>query len=476
MHLPMPIRIKNRGRLGLLAATILFTAALAVPQALAVRNLVTGFDEPIYVSDAAREAAFAATVDEGAGIARIGVTWRTIVAAGTPSDPTNPADPAYDFSSVDAAVRGAEAHGLDTLLTVYDAPDFAEGSNRPPTNDFHPAGTWKPDPGELAKFAEALATRYSGSFIPAGEATPLPRVNNYEAWNEENLWLYSDPQYEGDKLVSVEHYRKMLNRFYDAVKAVNPGARIVLGGLAPYGDDPGGMRTRPLIFLRKLLCLSDDLGRTPCPKPAKFDVLGAHPINTSGGPTLSAINPDDASSADLDREAAILDAAQRHHTIKGKGKRPIWVTEFWWRTLPHESDPSIPTLKQHGRWIEQAMYLYWKAGATVAINLQLMDEPIDSGANLQTGVLEEDGSPKPAATSFRFPFVLDRRSPSTLFAWGKAPASGKLTIERKTGGGWRNEKRLNVGEGKVYTAKIKGGGGRYRARVGNDESLVWSQK
>jgi hypothetical protein len=472
------------GRRVALAAVAICVIAftIVVAPASASRNLVTGFAEPTYrsSSDAARDAAFATSVDEKAGIVRIDVIWRVIAGPSRPVDPTNPSDPGYDFSGLDPAVKDAAAHGLDILFTVYSAPSWAEGPNRPPVSDRIPQGTWKPDPQELGDFAEALGTRYSGSFVPGFGAGPLPRVRNFEAWNEENLWAYLTPQYEGTTLVAADQYRRMLDAFYTGLKSVRPDANVVLGGNAPYGDPPGDLRTRPLLFLKQLFCLSDKLKPKGCAKRAAFDILGVHPINLSGGPTVSAINDDDASSADLPNVVDVLRAAEKHGTIKPSGRHDVWVTEFWWESYPDGPHAAIPGLKKHAIWIEQAMYLFWKAGAKVAINLQLYDTPASDAQalhqSLQTGMYFEDGSPKPAATSFRFPFVLEGRSNNNLFAWGKAPDSGKLTIETKAGGGWRKVGTVHAKEGKVFTTTLKAGGkGTYRARVGGNTSRVWSQ-
>ncbi len=121
-----------------------------------------------------------------------------------PANPADPGDPGYDFSEIDSAVRDAQARGLDVMFTVFNAPEWAEGPNRPPvSNELAPAGTWKPRSGRTSRtFATALATRYSGNYTPASGGGPLPDVRNYEAWNEENLWAYLSPQYEGNKQAS----------------------------------------------------------------------------------------------------------------------------------------------------------------------------------------------------------------------------------------------------------------------------------
>src|SRR5690349_4291299 len=105
-----------------LAACVLALVLGAAP-AHAARNLITGFWDGGYTStdDSVRQDAFDKTVSEGAGVARIDIRW-AVVAHGEPTVATNPADPAYDFSAVDLAVRSAAEHGLDVMFTVYQAP------------------------------------------------------------------------------------------------------------------------------------------------------------------------------------------------------------------------------------------------------------------------------------------------------------------------------------------------------------------
>jgi hypothetical protein len=86
-----------------------------------------------------------------------------------------------------------------------------------------------------------------------------------------------------------------------------------------------------------------------------------------------------------------------------------------------------------------------------------------------------DCSPKPAATAFRFPFVLERQSKSQVAVWGKSPAQGELAIQTKNGGRWRRVSTLKVERDMVFTTTLRARGkGRYRATVGDEASLVWS--
>jgi hypothetical protein len=135
-------------------------------------------------------------------------------------------------------------------------------------------------------------------------------------------------------------------------------------------------------------------------------------------------------------------------------------------------------LLTQARWIEQSLYLFWKAGANTAINFRIRDAGLfpDVRSGFQSGLYFLDGQPKPALTAFRFPFVTERIDKRTLRAWGKAPDGGKLRIQRQRGARWRTVKKLNVGKGQVFLTKLRlSGNQRLRATVGTSTSMVWNQ-
>jgi hypothetical protein len=450
---------------------------------------MTGFgdQEALYTSSdpSVRADWLGRTVKSGSGIVRFGITWRNVAGSVPPSDPTSPASGSYDFAAIDGGVRDAEARGLSVLLTISDAPAWAEGPGRPASL---PAGTWKPSPAALADFIQAVAARYRGGFDPdgLGPVPPLPAVQAVQVWNEPNLSGYLSPQYEGTTAFSPGHYREMLNASYAAVRAVNPKMLVVTAGTAPYGDPPGGNRVRPVDFWRQTLCANPGKKKKHRKKRARelavhkaaacqanFDVLAHHPINTSGDPRQHAINSNDASSADLDRVARVLRAAERAGTVL-PGRHPLWATEMWWDSNPPTSPGSPPG--RQARWIEDAFYQAWKDGASVVINLAIRDfatSGLQGGTG--SGIFFADGRRKPSYTAFRFPFVTDRKSRRTIRAWGKAPAGGKLVIQRKRGKRWLAVKKLRVREGQVFLTKLRiTGRPRLRAVVAGNRSLTWT--
>jgi len=490
-------KLEDRGRarvLALLAACALL-AALALPTAAtATRGLTTGFsdgDQYQGANTSQRSLWLDRTIEAGAGIIRLAVEWPAIAGATKPVDPTNPASVSYDFSAIDSAVTDAEVHGLEVLLSINHAPTWAEGPNRPATAQ---TGTWRPNPADLADFSQAVAARYSGTFLN------LPAVQAIEVWDEPNSGDWLTPQFEGKTFTGAALYRDMLNASYKSIKAANPKVQVVVGGTDPYGDPPGGpypasgARARPVQFWQQVLCVkavkakkkkkkkskkpaATKYVRTAgCSEGVNFDVFAHHPIdNTGGGPLKSGPNRYDASTPDLGRVVSVLRGAEKAGTTSA-GKHPVWVTEFWWDSKP--PNPVGAKLATQARWIEQSFYLFWKAGASVAINFQIDDatDRPDVHAGFQSGIYFNDGRPKPSLTAFRFPFVADRISSRTLLAWGKAPESGKLLIQRQQGSRWRTVKKLRAAKGAVFTSKLAlRGKQRLRATVGASKSLVWKQ-
>lgn len=341
-----------------------------------------GFADPVTSSDLLADAATA-----GASTVRLDVSWRAVAPAVEPIDPTDPA--AYNWGRLPDAVASANSRGLDVMLTAASAPDWAEGSGR---SGDAPAGTWKPNAKKFGEFAQALASRFDGE------------VRLFEAWNEPNLFTFLNPQYDGKKLVGSDIYRRMLNAFHEGIHRVQPRAKVITGGTGPYGEPRGGRRTRPLVFLRDLLCLDGNLKPKQCKSEPKFDVLAHHPINTSGGPKVSALHPDDASTPDLKHVVKVLRKAEKRKRTATPGRHPVWVTEFWWETNPPDECTGVSP-KRQAKWISRALRSFKRQGASLALNYLVRDEEYSRAqcgrASYQTGVSYADGDRKPSFRAFR---------------------------------------------------------------------------
>lgn len=464
----------------------LFALVSAFPgQAGAARDLDIGFVDPLFGSITDGPMWTQAADDVGAGVIRVNVRWATVT-NGQPTDPTNPADPKYDFSAVDRAVINARARGLAVLLTPYYAPQFAEGKNPPKRNCVQEGcGNWKVSAAELGKFATALATRYSGTF------DGLPPVQMISSWIEPNISRYLRPQWTGrnNKPAGARRFRKMHNAVYDAVKAVSPAITVFTAGTAPFGDDPGGKRIRPMDFWRDVMCMKPNLKpQRKCVGKAgriRFDVLSHHPIgiNIRGRPLPPdrvVGHKDEIVVANINRLFKLLRAAERRNQLGTPGRHELWTDELWWQTKPHRRGVSQ---KKQAAFMAEALYLLWKQRVEGAVFLRLVDQKTSSGAgNFEeylTGIFTSAGKRKASHAVIRFPFVTERRG-KKLLVWGKAPVGGSAKIQMRKGskGKFKNIAGLSAKEGEVFTTKVTGvpsGALQIRAKIGTTTSPVWRQ-
>jgi hypothetical protein len=454
-------RLVGRGFLAAWTAAF-FVFALAAPAFGG--PLRTGIVDPgAFSSDGSAETAFRRTKATGASIVKILVNWAQ-AAPTQPANGTDPNDPAYSqvfWDNLDNQLWRAQTQNLEAILYVSNAPRWAEGSG--PGDP----GTVRPDPVEFGRFAQALAVRYSGSFVPVTDpysehyAEPLPRVRYWQAWNEPNRDYFFMPQYDANRrLVSPAHYRAMVNRFADAVRAVDPSNVVIAGGLAPLGK-PG--KPAPLAFMRSFLS-----------SPAKFDVWAHHPY-TSGGPTHHALKRDDVSLGDLPEMRRVLRSAVRSgRVVSSTSSVGFWVTEFSWDSNPPDRR-ALPSVL-HARWTSEALYRMWLNGVSLVTWFRVEDDPI-SASPYQSGFYTVSGVRKRSFTAFRFPFVAFTKRRGT-FIWGRTPAGvpGRLVIEIKAGRRWRQLARVNSDRWGIFrrTYRTRPRRGYLRARLGSEKSLPFS--
>jgi hypothetical protein len=455
---------------------------------------------------AVREQALARIRATGASVVRIPVEWRYIASPDPPAgfDATDPASSAYDFATVDAAVRDTVAAGMTPLLVVTRAPAFAEAPHRWP---YAYPGSWAPNPAAFGEFATTVARRYDGSFPdPLQPGRALPRVRLLEAWNEPNLARYLEPQWVAEggrwRAFSPLLYRQLLNAFYAAVKAVEPSDTVIATGVAPNGEPAGVGRMTPVQFLREMLCLEGGTeakaglriesggarkmkahagkartattGDHPaCPDPPHFDVLAFHPLSFES-PDRPAASSQDVAVADIAKVTDLLARAERAGTALPRAHKPVWVTELNWESAPQAAH-GVPGRLQ-ALWIARALHRLWIAGVSMA-EWQFLIDPYP-GTPLATstggvvyvprpaglysaGVVDGRSEPaaarpKPFLRGFAFPFDPLRVDRGHVRVWALLMRPGQRVLLQRhvRGGGWRTIARLRAGNSAVLNALI----------------------
>lgn len=270
---------------------------------------------------------------------QLGVNWVKITANWRYMEPTQGQ---IDFSLLDPAIETFSASGLNVLVMLTNAPDWARagaseldlGENGPPDDV-----TWFGD------FAGALAERYAG------------QVSAYEVWQTPNLrtsWRSVSGE-QGTPRMSDVDYLDLLEAGYDAIKAADPEATVVTASLAPTGYNDRFNAIDDRVFLREMV-RNNGLEHS--------DALGAHPFGAGNPPdAVCCEQPVGVDSHFDDPRLFFLDTLTRYRDIlvsEGAGDVPLWVTRFGWPTAEGENLQAPGTNFEYVPYTsesEQALYL-----------------------------------------------------------------------------------------------------------------------
>lgn len=241
----------------------------------------------------------------GAGVdsVRILISWPVIQPA---------ANGAYDWSSADAQVSAAANNGLAVLPFLYGTPNWAADCTGIPADICERANPIQTSVGAAgyAALLRAAVARYGpgGSFwTDTTDAfnQPIAPITTWQIGNEANSAVFAPPR------PSVGAYYQLLKASSDAIRSVDPNAKLMLAGLF-------GLPSKPGITLGKFL------DRLYAKKGAKrlFDAVAVHPYS----PTL--------------RKLEVQLGLARESMVKNKDKKtPIFVTELGWGSAAPGSVP-----------------------------------------------------------------------------------------------------------------------------------------
>ena len=335
-------------------ATLSLTAAMAVLVPLAPASARTALEPVIptfgttfhavwpQYSNAGRERVLDRLAAAGVEWVRIDMMWKY-------AEPSAGVDDPVTYGRLDFAVDQARARGLKVLIDVFGTPGWANGGK----------GTTVPpsDASAFGRFAERLASRYRG------------RVSAWEVWNEPNLSRF----WTG----SVDEYVALLKAGYAGLKAGDPGARVLLGGISQ----------NDYAFLSKAYAAG---------AKGFFDVLATHVYT---GPSDAPPETDWSYNATATLRNVMVRA--------GDSVKPIWFTEFGWST--HVNDGSERPWERgvseqlQADYLARALRLVAERYPYVTQMFWYMERDVSYWNDQEDGfgLLGEDLSPKLAYTTVR---------------------------------------------------------------------------
>jgi hypothetical protein len=233
---------------------------------------------------------------------------------------------------------------------------------------------------------------------------------------------------------------------------------VLVGATSSMGNEHPGAETDgepPLVFLRALACVDAKfrpITSGPCAgfTPLPGDGYSHHPYSLLHTPDWSdKRHPDYAMIGDIDRLTATLNRLAAMRRIDPK-IRNVWLTEYGYESNP--PDPIKPfSPAEQANNINWAEYLAWKNPQIKSFpQFLLQDMGKVSAADAargkreygdwQSGLYFNDGTPKPAATSFPLALHVDctttlsPRHDKVLVIWGHIrPGNGPWQVKMETG-------------------------------------------
>jgi hypothetical protein len=191
----------------------------------------------------------------------------------------------FNHTRTDRFVRHAVTHGIDILPVVILAPRWAREypnvAHSPPKSFV-----------DYTRYLRALIQRYGpdGSFWVENPLLPKSPIRALQIWNEPHL------QFQWSIPTGMDYapgYGKLLRASYKAIKAADPGATVVLGGLSNFSWQ----------YLDHLY----EKGRIK----GAFDVAAMHPYTSKADGVITL----------LKRFRIIM-------RRNGDAKVPVWITEL----------------------------------------------------------------------------------------------------------------------------------------------------
>ena len=405
-------------------------------------------------------------VDLGVDRLRVSAFWNQIApAADARTRPAgfnaaDPADPQYNFASLDRVVNSASQHGLRVMVSL--STPLPVWASAEPGRD-NPV--WKPRPADFADFSEAVVRRYAAL------------VDHWGIANEPNQGVWLQPQSDRRGVVSPHLYRGLVLAAYPRIKAIDPDSTALVGELAASGRDGRGAKVsmRPLRFLLAMGCRDSKFrrirgGRCQGFKPVPLDALGHHPYQLLLAPERRSSNRLDAAISDGRRLTTYLDRLIRRGALRPSRSRPnVFYTEFGYQTNPPDPFAGV-SLSTQRSYLQQAAFIAYRTPRVRGLNqFRLTDGGLaGSGARrfeeFQSGLMFRDRKRKPAYAVFPHPFVIEGQR---FFGHVRRGGAHRVRVERRQrrGAPFRMVAQVLTNQAGYFSFRLPGRrAGEYRYR------------
>lgn len=149
----------------------------------------------------------------GANWVRVPLHWRLV-------EPTDTTPDQYIWNHADRTVAAALEAGVTLILTHGSNPAWAASSANGPVD--------RTSLDEVAEYLAALAERYDGDGMDDAPGSPI--VQHFELYDELDYGAANQGGVRWQE--ASHHYGLLLRTVYPAIKAANPDAQVIFGGMS----------------------------------------------------------------------------------------------------------------------------------------------------------------------------------------------------------------------------------------------------
>jgi hypothetical protein len=244
------------------------------------------------------------------GIKAAGLDWVRVELGWREIEPNPPVGGvhSYRWQAADRLVRAVASRGMELMAMPMATPAWAESAPAAAMGCGRRAAVARERIADYGSFVEAIGERYgrSGSFWAANPELPQIPITRFEIANEPNWNAFWCPEPD------PERYASLLATAADRIHAVDPQARVFLGGLAALqnsvheGDAQRGMAADE--FIERVMVEEPGLAET-------LDGVGFHAYDLDPAMNLSLVG-------------------WLRRTMNGTGleRAEIALTEYGWRS------------------------------------------------------------------------------------------------------------------------------------------------
>ena len=303
--------------------------------------------------------------ESGAGVIRLDVGWASL----QPDGPGQWSD--WALNRLDNVIAEANERDIRVLVTFWQSPCWA--SSAPESRKQGCDGAW------WDRKVQLYAPRYVRDYASALAVLVQRYGDQVDAWE---IWSEPNGRASYRSRHTVKSYVRLVKSAYTAAKTTDPNATIVAGALM--WADRG--------FTRRLYRQGIE---------GYFDAFSIHPYS------------DDRSPLDTSGEGKYVRGsfargvpAVRELMVKKGDDKPLWLTEFGWSTANVRNSAGwLNGVNEdtQARYVTQALdkIQSWDY-VDVGIYFKLEDTSPNEGDTVANfGLLEDDGSEKPAFEAFQ---------------------------------------------------------------------------